>query len=384
MFNYFVLGLFVYTSLNLTTVKAEVTKNMSFLSDNKNHLDDKINADTLSIGSDGPVIMHENGKLFNYKIEPYNSTFRLSKTEIQKQDSITCYVDEIKQSFKFLLKDNSSPQPDKYSLPKKMLIISDIEGNFKGLKTILKGNQIIDDHLNWTFGKNHLVIVGDMFDRGLHVTECLWLIYKLEYEAEKQGGRVHFILGNHEMMNLKGQFKYVHAKYLHHADTLKLDYAKWYSPNSELGKWLRTKNGIEKIGNFLFVHAGISKDFPKDKYTIADINTNIRKRIDSILGKEDMSKDIFIGKDSPIWYRGIAKGGESQEDIDKTLASFNSSKMIIGHTIVEQIKYLYNQKVIAIDLEHQVNSDKGVMYALWYENKKFAITNHLGVKTLLE
>lgn len=39
--------------------------------------------------------------------------------------------------------------------------------------------------------------------------------------------------------------------------------------------------------------------------------------------------------------------------------------MVIGHTIVDKIKYLYGDKVINIDIEHRVNSENGHMYALW-------------------
>lgn len=65
-------------------------------------------------------------------------------------------------------------------------------------------------------------------------------------------------------MNLKGRLDYVRDKYEDNADTLNLNYDKWYSLNSELGgKWLRSKNGIEKIGNLLFLHAGIRKRFSR-------------------------------------------------------------------------------------------------------------------------
>ncbi|MBT0552527.1 metallophosphoesterase [Riemerella anatipestifer] len=221
------------------------------------------------------------------------------------------------------------------------------------------------------------------FDRGLNITECLWLVYKLEKEAEKQGGKVHFILGNHEMMNLKGELKYVRDKYHENADTLKLDYGKWYANNTELGRWLRTKNGVEKIGDFLFVHAGIRKDFP-EKYNLKEINENIRKSIDTNFEKGKKRDDVFIGNESPLWYRGIAKEDEAQKDVENTLAKYKSSKMIIGHTIFEKIQFLYNQKVIAIDLEHKKNSDKGKMFALWFENGDFKITDQNGTKTALK
>lgn len=182
--------------------------------------------DSSTVSSDGPIIIYDNKKILKYQIFPKDTLFTISKTSIKKQDILTCYVDETKDTFKFQLKDSLAIEPTEYILPNKMLIISDIEGNFKGFKSILLGNKIIDNKLNWTFGNNHLVLVGDFFDRGLNITECLWLIYKLEIEAEKQGGKLHFILGNHEMMNLKGQLKYIRDKYYENADTLKLNYNK--------------------------------------------------------------------------------------------------------------------------------------------------------------
>lgn len=339
--------------------------------------------DNSTVSSDGPIIIYENNKIINYQIFPKDTLFTTNKVEINKQDTLTCYVDETKDTFKFQLKDSLIIEPTEYVLPSKMLVISDIEGNFKGFKSILLGNKIIDKKLNWTFGNNHLVLVGDFFDRGLNITECLWLIYKLEKEAELQGGKVHFILGNHEMMNLKGQLKYVRDKYDDNADTLKLDYEKWYANNTELGSWLRTKNGVEKIGDYLFVHAGISKDFPK-QYSLLAINENIRKSIDTNFEKEKQRNDTFIGNESPLWYRGIAKEDEDQADIEKTLANYKAKKMIIGHTIFDEIQYLYNKKIITIDLEHKANSDKGKMFALWFENNDFKITDQNGTKTTLK
>jgi hypothetical protein len=139
-----------------------------------------------------------------------------------------------------------------------------------------------------------------------------------------------------------------------------------------------------KIGDCLFVHAGIRKGFP-NQYTLQSINDNIRKSIDKNYAKEeDQRDDIFIGIESPIWYRGVAKKDEDQKDIERTLDNYKASKMIIGHTIFEEIQFLYNQKVIAIDLEHKANSDKGKMFALWFENNEFKVIDQNGTKTALK
>ncbi|MBK8552249.1 MAG: metallophosphoesterase [Ignavibacteria bacterium] len=339
--------------------------------------------DSSGFSSDGPVVIHEDGNIISYSVRPDQNSFKAYRDQIKAEDVLTCYVDKSGQQFSFKLKESISIEPDVYDLPDKMLIVSDIEGNFTGFKMILTAAGVVNNELDWTFGNGHVVLPGDFFDRGINVTECLWLIYKLETEAERQGGKVHFILGNHELMNLKNDLRYVRAKYFANADSLKLDYKNWYEENSELGKWLRSKNSIEKIGDFLFMHAGLSKDFPGDSLSLTEINNNIRASIDKTFNKGEASKDIFIGSNGPLWYRGIVKETETQEEVEKTLTAFNASKMILGHTIVDQIKYLYNNRVIAIDLDHQENADKGVMYALWYENGDFFIIDNNGSKNEL-
>jgi hypothetical protein len=104
----------------------------------------------------------------------------------------------------------------------------------------------------------HLVLVGDFVDRGTMVTEVLWLIYSLESQAEAAGGKVHYILGNHEIMNMNGDHHYVHPRYKAHADSMHISYLKLFSQQSELGRWFATKNVTERIGNVLFAHAGFS------------------------------------------------------------------------------------------------------------------------------
>jgi hypothetical protein len=58
--------------------------------------------------------------------------------------------------------------------------------------------------------------------------------------------------------------------------------------------------------------------------------------------------------------------------------------MILGHTIVDKIKYLYKEYIIAVNVDHQINTDKGLMFALWFENNTFSIIDAEGNKTDLK
>jgi len=158
----------------------------------------------------------------------------------------------------------------------------------------------MDKRFNWTFGSGHLVICGDLFNRGRNVTEFLWLLYRLEDKAKAAGGYVHVILGNHDIMNLSGDLRFVDRKYLLSARSLGMDYAKLYDQNTELGSWLRTKNIMEKIGDKIFVHGGISPSLLNLKLSIQQINDMARPCYAT--QKKDLSvmMQLVFGKDGPF------------------------------------------------------------------------------------
>jgi len=58
-----------------------------------------------------------------------------------------------------------------------ILFLSDVEGEFELLRHMLIANKVMDERYNWIFGTGELVINGDLFDRGMAVTQQLWLLY---------------------------------------------------------------------------------------------------------------------------------------------------------------------------------------------------------------
>ena len=105
----------------------------------------------------------------------------------------------------------SSAQADEwhFSGVDRIVAVSDIHGAYSALVTTLQEADVIDDDLAWSGGKTHFVITGDLLDRGPDSRRVMDLIIRLEYEAPLAGGRVHQLLGNHEVMNLIGDLRYV-------------------------------------------------------------------------------------------------------------------------------------------------------------------------------
>jgi len=236
--------------------------------------------------------------------------------------------------------------------------LSDIHGQFDLLIRLLQNNKIVDKSLNWSFEEGHLVIVGDIFDRGDKVNEILWFIYELEAQARSKGGRVHYLLGNHEYMVLYNDLRYVHEKYNRSSKLLNLEYDELYSDNTILGRWLRSKATIVKINDIIFTHAGISEDFiAYENFNIERINNKMRQSIPRLKelrklrrsGKSNNFYDIYFGKNSLIWYRGYFEGQLTDSDILKILKSVNADHIVVGHTSNEKVVQLYNNKIIGVD-----------------------------------
>ena len=97
----------------------------------------------------------------------------------------------------------------RFPAAERIVAVADIHGAYGVFESVLKRAGVIDDSLRWSGGGTHLVIVGDVLDRGAESRRALDLIMRLEAEAAAGGGGVHLVLGNHELMNLTGDLRYV-------------------------------------------------------------------------------------------------------------------------------------------------------------------------------
>ncbi len=204
-----------------------------------------------------------------------------------------------------------------------LVAIGDVHGDFDDFVAILQHIGLIDRQNHWTGGKTTFVQVGDLLDRGPKPREVMDLLMALEKEAGQAGGRVVSLLGNHEMMNIMGDLRYVTpVNYASFADSNSAkrqksayeEYAKWrnkhpelitelsqpmelteaewmarhppgfveqreaYSPKGQYGKWLRGHNALAQIGGEIFLHGGIHPDLAKMK--VDALNKRIRDEIE--------------------------------------------------------------------------------------------------------
>jgi hypothetical protein len=333
---------------------------------------------------DGPYVFYHGDTIIVKEVKPEgvisNTYFSLDDIEL------TCYLPHMNTSFSFALKDQISIEPSEQNkTPSKFLSISDFDGHIEAFTMLLRGEGIIDDSFNWIYGEGHLIISGDLFDRGFHVTECMWLLYKLESEAEAQGGKVHLVIGNHEMFNLKDDWRYVEVKYFNNAHLLGKRMKELYDSNTELGRWLRSKNIIERLGDYAFMHGGISPEVSSLNLSYDQINTYGRLEMDGDCITSDC--EIVTGSDGVYWYRGMAQEALTQEQVDEFVDKLGVKRVIIGHTKGSSVRSLYEGRVLAIDMYHMDNFEDGFMEALQFELGcfyKFHTENNEQTYTLID
>ena len=184
----------------------------------------------------------------------------------------------------------AADSPYRFEGVDRIVVFADVHGAYDQLVALLRETAVVDDSLRWRGGKTHLVGLGDVVDRGADSRKALDLLMRLEKEAQAAGGAVHVLLGNHEVMNIVGDLRYVspeeYAAFSGEQDATLRD-ATWraiiekdpaasraefdtafpagyfglvqaFSPEGQYGRWLMEKPYLIVINDSAFVHAGLS------------------------------------------------------------------------------------------------------------------------------
>lgn len=181
--------------------------------------------------------------------------------------------------------------PYRYKTTEKMVVVGDSHGAFESYSALLTEAGLIDKQLKWSGGKANLVSLGDFLDRGAESRKIMDLLMRLQKEAAKSGGKVHVLLGNHELMNLTGDLRNVSLQeFLSYQDFEDpqerlavreyfdrypeerrdsdfdqlyppgfFGHRKAFSPEGKYGKWLRTLPFLIVINDQAFAHGGLPR-----------------------------------------------------------------------------------------------------------------------------
>ena len=278
----------------------------------------------------------------------------------------------------------------------RVIAVGDVHGRRDQLVSLLRGTGLADDRMNWSGGRAHLIFCGDLVDRGPDDRAVLDLVRALQRQAESAGGRVHTLLGNHEVMNLTRDFRYVSEggfaafasdeKSSDRPDGGKGNYPAGYfarrqafGGRGEYGGWLLEQPAVVKVNGILFLHGGLTAEVAA--LGLDRINSRVKSAVRTAMRAEDglavllggaarfedlvggaqqimqtrgganvdsqaasLAQDLLeslgdlpFAPDGPLWYRGTSLMNERVEryNVADVLQRLNARAMMLGHTITK-------------------------------------------------
>ena len=299
-----------------------------------------------------------------------------------------------------LLPGTARPADDPCAVPDapRVVAVGDVHGSYDSFTAILRFAGILDEKARWAGGKAHLVQTGDLLDRGKDMRKVLDLVMRLEGEARKAGGRVHALLGNHEVMNMLGDLRYVNAEEYEAFRTRDseairerfvravTDRAKQrakaagepfdeaafraklvgetplgfvertqaLSAEGTYGKWLRERPVMAKVNGVVFVHGGLTPEVAA--LGCAEVNARVRRELgeDVATTLQAPLATLAAGENGPLWYRGLAKDDEAAllPRVEQVLQSLGARAIVMGHSVMGdgRITARLGGRVIGIDV----------------------------------
>lgn len=239
----------------------------------------------------------------------------------------------------------------------RLVIIGDIHGDIKRLKTILIDAKIINNNIEWIAEPPNTVVVqmGDQVDslnrdesiaewEVLDDVEVIYFTNLLDKFAQSKGGRFISIIGNHEFMNVIGNYSYVSSKSMANNENKRRELFK---AKGVLSPILSKRPIVLKIGELFFCHAGLTtkhlellKKYGKDISYINRIWKNFVLHSNVLKEDKELFDNILLDYNGILWTREL----DNQNDLNVMLKSINCTFMFVGHTVMDGIKF-YNNKV---------------------------------------
>jgi len=249
----------------------------------------------------------------------------------------------------------------------RVVAVGDVHGSYGRLAELLHAAGLIDEATHWVGGETHLVMVGDLIDRNPGDRQVLDLLRRLQQESGEAGGQVHVLLGNHEVMNLLRDLRYVapgshrefvefekpgdrrraEREYLHQnrdrrRKEVSEEFERVYPPgyfgrlaafdlDGPYGRWLVKRPVVVRINGVLYVHGGLTEAIAA--MGLRGINDGIREELvehlenRAILGQQGLVDDLM---DYPAI---IAKAVAIGRDIPPTLPWVRRAAEAVLHVV---------------------------------------------------
>ena len=230
----------------------------------------------------------------------------------------------------------ATPAPSRSSLSARLtrpavetvIAIGDMHGDLVAARKALRLAGAIDADDRWSGGKLTVVQTGDVLDRGDDDRRILDLLERLRAEATAAGGELITLAGNHELMNVIGDFRYITQggfdafggpEGRHRA----------FRPGGPYALLLSEHPLYIKVGDTLFVHGGILHKHVA--YGLDRMQDELRAFMQ---GKRPEPPLMAMAEDGPVWTRLYSDPGQPSDcaQLRQVLEELDAKRMVVGHT----------------------------------------------------
>lgn len=231
--------------------------------------------------------------------------------------------------------------------PERLVAIGDLHGDLAAARRALRLAGAIDEKDAWVGGKLMVVQTGDEIDRADDDRAVLDLLERLRAQATAAGGEVIPLLGNHEIMNVAFDFRYVTPGAMAAfadvkpspsasppagapADPVAKGRVAAFAPGGPYARLLAGRSLFVQVGSSIFVHGGILTKHVK--FGLSRMDEGVHRWL---LGEVPSPPSIVTGEDGPVWTRmySAAPGKEECAELEATLEALGLKRMVMGHTV---------------------------------------------------
>jgi hypothetical protein len=218
--------------------------------------------------------------------------------------------------------------------------VGDVHGDYDRLVTLLSAAKIIaadpptPERVQWSAGKAVLVCTGDLIDKWHQGMQVIALFRALQQGAERAGGRVVVLMGNHEAEFIASQGvgeKFV--KFVLELKARKLDPATVAAGRDQpgIGAWMRGLPFAARINDWFFAHAGNTHG-----RSIKELRSDLQSGIDRkgfrarVLRDPDSLLEARL-QPRPWWEQKGDTASKARERLAKRVEALGVKHLAIGH-----------------------------------------------------
>jgi hypothetical protein len=282
-----------------------------------------------------------------------------------------------------------------FTTTERVVAVGDVHGAYSQFVAILRAAGLINSRNRWIGGRAVLIQTGDVFDRGDDSRKAIELLRRLERDAGRAGGHVVALAGNHEVMRLAGDWRYVSpgelaafrdADSIGRRDSVRalmadaaatrardegrpfepatfreeflrdvplglIEMKQALLPGNQYGDWLRARRTVVKVNGVLFLHGGVSDEVAS--LGCPAINETIGREMKSMpVPADEMATLLATSETGPLWYRGMASEPEETfaPMLESILRRMDARAVVIGHTpAIGRITPRFGGRVVQID-----------------------------------